>query len=177
MTESISPHKEKRTMRKTLHEYIDGFDSDARSTRDALTDFAENVTNYAKLTNRAPRLGDFIECDEEGNVLEEPQEFEYIFGLGDKPRKLVIDPKYQTDLEKYQAAKSRVIFKGDWKVVKGSNSNHTRIYCEQLNTTIDFEWSGVSLIRTDRSGFVLQRGAIDRIEDLPREIEFKDGVI
>ena len=59
-------------MRPTTNEYVIGFDSDAKTTRDALTDFAEKVTIFAKLTNRAPRLGDFVPTDEDGNVLKEP---------------------------------------------------------------------------------------------------------
>jgi hypothetical protein len=157
-------------MRQTLQEYTIEYGNSVYDSEIAIKD----VLNYAKLTNRAPRLGDFVPTDEDDNVLEEPKYWkEHLSGL-------IAMADTGIHLEKckqYQTAKDRVIFKGEWEVVKGSNSNHTRIYCEQLHTTIDFELSGVSLIRTDRSGFVLQRGAIDRIEDLPREIEFKEGVI
>ena len=161
-------------MRKTLHDYVVEKFEERIELKSAHSKFVSKVHRFAKLTNRAPRLGDFVPTDEDDNVLEEPKYWkEHLSGL-------IAMADTGIHLEKckqYQTAKDRVIFKGEWEVVKGSNSNHTRIYCEQLHTTIDFELSGVSLIRTDRSGFVLQRGAIDRIEDLPREIEFKEGVI
>jgi hypothetical protein len=153
-------------MRKTLHEYVieQGLTSANSDIR-----FLKAI-QYAALTDRAPELEDFIHCDDEGNVLKKPDRLHYSTSE-------IEGGLFKSDNQEYQEAKDRVIFKGDWEVVKGSNSNHTRIYCEQLHTTIDFELSGISLIRTDRSGFVLERGAIDRIEDLPREIEFKDGLI
>ena len=68
------------------------------------------------------------------------------------------------------------IFKGEWEVVWHSNAPHPRIYSSEYRTAIDFEESGVSLVRTDELGFVIQRGRIDRIEELPIEIEFKDEI-
>lgn len=163
-------------MRKTLHEYVIEIDNRISSKNWDRFDVAkglDNIVAYAALTNRAPKLGDFIPCDEDGNVLEEPKNFKQWM----RKELNVSYYIYSNNYVQYQAAKDRVIFKGEWEVVKGSNSNHTRIYCEQLYTTIDFELSEVSLIRTDRSGFVLERGGIDRIENLPREIEFKDNLI
>ena len=153
-------------MRPTLHEYNLQKLSDLDCT--AISD----VLNFTKLTNRAPRLGDFVPCDLSGNPTPKPD----MDKVPDMPPELQSEYWEEWNRE-YDMSLSKVIFAGDWEVVKGSNSNHTRIYCEQLHKTIDFELSGVSAIRTDSIGFVLERGVVDRIEELPREIEFKDGVI
>jgi len=159
-------------MRQTLHDYVVGHFEKWRSFPSEESSYLV-CYKFAKLTNRAPRLGDFVPCDNEGNVLEKP-ECDCLTVL-DKERCGQWDKKHPC--MEYQQAFDRVIFKGDWKVIEGSNSDHTRIYCKQLNTTIDFELSGVSLIRTDSIGFVLERGVVNRIEELPSEIEFKDGVV
>jgi len=156
-------------MRPTLHDYNLQKLSELDCT--AISD----VLNFTKLTNRAPRLGDFVACDEEGNVLEEPQEHEYIFGVGERPRKLIVDPKYQIDRDKYQAAQDRVIFAGDWEVV----SNEYWVVIRNKELKIDLEFNDIQCDVTDWDDQWNTRDVfeINRIEELPREIEFKEGVV
>jgi len=142
-------------MRKTLHDFVIGFDSDAKTTRDALTDFAEKVTRFAKLTNREPKLGDFIPCGEDGNILGKPD----IHSLDHSTAVAMHN--------EYQAALDRVIFKGDWELIE--SETHIELLCK--NTGF---WVRQSRITQD---WYCKKGIINRIEDLPREIEFKEGVI
>jgi len=129
-------------MRKTLHEYVIDCYYNNKIENDGVSEqLLIDIIYFAKLTNRTPKLGDFIPCDEEGNVLDEP--VDTIGGV-------------EFYAKKYQAAKDRVIFKGDW---------------ECLGFHGDVAWIQL----TDRS--INIHLDYDRIEDLPREIEFKEGVI
>jgi hypothetical protein len=138
-------------MRKTLHEYVIDCYYNNKIENDGVSEqLLIDIIYFAKLTNRTPKLGDFIPCDEEGNVLDEP--VDTIGGV-------------EFYAKKYQAAKDRVIFKGDWEVVKlGSDY----IILANEKDSISFWYSGKVQVFGK---------SITRIEDLPREIEFKDGVI
>jgi hypothetical protein len=138
-------------MRKTLHEYVIDCYYNNKIENDGVSEqLLIDIIYFAKLTNREPELGDFIPCDEEGNVLDEP--VDTIGGV-------------EFYAKKYQAAKDRVIFKGDWEVVKlGSDY----IILANEKDSISFWYSGKVQVFGK---------SITRIEDLPREIEFKDGVI
>ena len=153
-------------MRPTLHDYNLQKLSELDCT--AISD----VLNFTKLTNRAPRLGDFVPCDEDGNVLEEPKNY---YSLG--------------NCKEYQAAQDRVIFAGDWEVVETGFDTLTHHYLDSeylgksynltviSNGTHNIEFRdndcGVWLSNKNHIGEL----QINRIEELPREIEFKDGVI
>jgi len=58
-----------------------------------------SIRRYANFTNRTPQIGDFTPTDLEGNVLEKPRE------------QLTNRSQYHKDLEQYQQALDRVIFK------------------------------------------------------------------
>jgi len=152
-------------MRPTLHEYNLQKLSDLDCT--AISD----VLNFTKLTNRSPRLGDFVACDEDENVLEEP----------DLWQKHLLAKAVNGDISKdkyteYQAAQSRTIFKGDWEVIDQDN-DWTQIRSKELK--LDVEWSGNECDVTvwDSNWNTCDYLSANRIEDLPREIEFKDGVL
>lgn len=69
--------------------------------------FANKVHDYAKLLNSKPTLSMFVACDDEGNVLEEPINYDVWVKL-DKTIGF-------TEHEKYQTALSKVIFEG-WEL-------------------------------------------------------------
>jgi hypothetical protein len=61
--------------------------------------FKDNVVNYANFLKQPLKLEMFVPCDEDGNVLEEPdQEFELTFW------------DYSTKMSKYEQAKEKVLF-------------------------------------------------------------------
>jgi hypothetical protein len=64
-------------------------------------DYRKTVFNYAKFLKQPLELGMFIPCDEENNFLEPPLHIELYEG-----------DSYDSDCEKYQEAKSRVLFDG-----------------------------------------------------------------
>ena len=147
-------------MRKTLHEYvIEQYNTSQDNSIDRLANFSR-CFRYAKLTNRPPKLGDFIPCDEDGNVLEEPEQY--------------LDSSINDDWSKgkkkqYKAAKDRVIFKGDWR-------NHVQagqsIWITNGKFTLRFS-KEQDMCLLGVAGF----DHVDRIEDLPCEIELKDNLI
>jgi len=141
-------------MRKTLHEFVIEQLRDGSSV--SWNDGAEDSLKYAKLTNRAPKLGDFIPCWR-GKIVKEPS-------------------VCTEDVKRYEFAKSRVIFKGDWELIE-QEKDWIQIRSKELK--LDIEWSGNEC---DVTLWGYNWGARDylpanRIEDLPREIEFKDGVV
>jgi len=139
-------------MRPTLHDYNLHKLSELDCT--AISD----VLNFTNLTNRAPRLGDFVPCDEDGNVLEEPKNY---YSLG--------------NCKEYQAAQDRVIFAGDWEVV--SDEPWIVIRNKQLKIDIEFNDIQCDVTDWDDQWNTCDLFEINRIEDLPSEIEFRDGVI
>jgi hypothetical protein len=63
--------------------------------------FKDNVVNYANFLKQPLKLEMFVPCDEDGNVLEEPdQDFELTFW------------DYSTKMSKYEQAKEKVLFEG-----------------------------------------------------------------
>jgi len=156
-------------MRPTLHEYNLQKLSDLDCT--AISD----VLNFTKLTNSAPRLGDFVPCDEDGNVLKNPLKdsgmtiVQFIKSIGGI--KAYKNHPMKGLHAAYQSAQGRVIFAGFEQSKSGNliqegcvdNGEYIiifrekGIFCSKLKWGSEFE--------------------INRIEDLPREIEFKEGVI
>lgn len=78
------------------------------------------ILNYAEFLNTPLNIGMFVpavKVDGKWVVLEKPKEENYIFGVGDKPRKMILDHQYNKDLEQYQKAKDNVLFEGKEIVV------------------------------------------------------------
>ena len=174
-------------MRPTLHDYvIKRFETILRIEHFA-TAFRQ-CYDFSKLTNRAPRLGDFVPCDEEGNVLEEPDST-MDYGISDSSVNDSDAYEYQSQCKAYVKAQDRVIFAGDWEVVETGFDTLTHHYLDSeylgksynltviSNGTHNIEFRdndcGVWLSNKNHIGEL----QINRIEELPREIEFKDGVI
>lgn len=63
-------------------------------------DFIDKVTNYANFLKQPLTLGQFVPCDEDGNVLEEPN------------NDFRGHENYSKRLDIYNEAKSRVLFEG-----------------------------------------------------------------
>lgn len=88
------------------------------NTKLAMIIHLEKLCYYANLLNSKPTLSMFVPCDDEGNVLEEPNREDCIF---EEHPELVGNPKeydndkFEEDCNKYQTALSKVIFEG-WEV-------------------------------------------------------------
>ena len=72
---------------------------------------------HAKFLQQIPTLGMFVPCDEEGNVLEEPDSI----GVGN-------EFYYERALDQYQQAEQRVIFEG-WELNQKDISKLENIIC------------------------------------------------
>ena len=147
-------------MRPTLHDYVIEQQNRGLFVNENVSDKLYLCYNFANLTNRAPRLGDFIPCDEDGNVLEKPYSLSYYSDICGYQHG-------QNKIAQYKAALDRVIFKGDWEVEEVGEH-----YIFLKSKGIILQWK-ISVQK-----FINERGQpINRIEDLPREIEFKEGVV
>ena len=74
-------------------------------------DFMRLAKSYKNFLSQPLELGHFVPCVD-GVLIEDPQEENYIFGVGEKPSKMIIDSQYESDLEQYKQAKERVLFEG-----------------------------------------------------------------
>ena len=72
--------------------------------------FYGKVFEYANFLKQPLKLEMFVPCDEDGNVLEEPKKYNIIFGNS------IRNPLYGKQLEQYQKALSKVLFKGFYRV-------------------------------------------------------------
>lgn len=86
---------------------------------------------HAKFLQQTPTLGMFVPCDEEGNVLEEPEKYNDWLKFKNKYE---YGEFYTKKCKQYQQAQQRVIFEG-WELAKkeeGSikivNKEKERIY-------------------------------------------------
>jgi len=129
-------------MRKTLHEFVIEQTEDEKAAM--LDDNQWEIYRYAKLTNRAPKLSDFVPCNEGGKPIT-------LSERGDKPEHERVE-----EHNKYQKALDKVIFDGDW---------------ECLGFYGDVAWIQLT------DGSVNIHLDYNRIEDLPKEITFKDGAV
>ena len=69
--------------------------------------FVNKVINYAKLLKQPLKLWVFVPCDEDGDVLKEPKDFDcFMQGIGGN-----IDVTYQ-EYKHYQQAKERCLLDG-----------------------------------------------------------------
>ncbi len=93
---------------KTLNEYVLNY-ADIEGEGRGFDRFFIDVVAYARFLNQTPKLGDFIPCDEDGNVLDEPKGFSHyamMLYMDEKPNGWVDECK------QYQAALGRVKFEG-----------------------------------------------------------------
>lgn len=75
----------------------------------------KKVVNYANFLKQPLKLGMFVPCDKEGNVLEEPNCKDYIVENSLTSIGVTQDlhiKTYNKDIKKYQQAKDRVLFEG-----------------------------------------------------------------
>ena len=96
------------------------------------------IHNYANFISQKPLLQYFVPCDEEGNVLEEPEE--YNSWLNKKSIDWGKVP-FNVDLhtfEKYKEAQSKVLFKG-WVVHHGYQSE-LRLHNNNCKLTLDWDF-------------------------------------
>jgi len=140
-------------MRKTLHEFVIEQTEDEKA---AMLDVKWGmIYNYAKLTNRAPKLSDFVPCDDSDKPITLSERV-------DKPEHERVEEQ-----NKYQKALNNVIFDGDWEV-ELDDSDLVRIRHKKEHVRLSFTMGQCYDFRTS---FL-----ITRIEDLPKEITFKEGV-
>ena len=81
-----------------------------------INEFYDKVVHHATQMKRPLEKGMFVPCDEEGNVLKEPKESNY--NLGD-----IHAGYFKLDVDKYQQAKERILFKGFYPTDENTVSN------------------------------------------------------
>lgn len=96
----------------------------------------QQILNYANFLNTQLKLGYFIPCDSEGNVLEEPiSEYEPVNFWNEG----VIDEKHNDLIGEYEEAKKRVLFEG-FEIFNGniiSCDGTIQVNKEFMNQTIE----------------------------------------
>lgn len=65
---------------------------------------------YAKFLKQPLTLGMFVPCDEDGNILEEPEKYGWLQNVGSM-NSYITEQEY-IDCEKFHLAKERVLFEG-----------------------------------------------------------------
>ncbi len=95
------------------------------------TEQLRNIINYANFLKQPLKLGMFIPCDEDGNVLDRPELSDY----DKKGKKSEIRGAYEIDLEQYQQALSNVIFKGFY--LESQTDNAILLTCDSINIIYD----------------------------------------
>lgn len=106
------------------------------------THYLSLLGNLAQLLLSKPKLGDFIPCDKEGNVLEKPVKWDELIESG-KWTPLDIER-----CKAYQEAEQRVLWKGDWKVPDGykdmvTSSDGKIVYLNRDLTYADLKNKGL----------------------------------
>jgi len=139
---------------KSMVEYV--LDKQRFSEIDSIAVF--NITNYADFLSKKLELWMFVACDENGNVLEEPQK------ISDKNWSEEQLSDWAHDCKEYQTALSKVIFEG----FEIENIGTTTIWLENGKHNICF---------TDRGKVNFNGADIKTIEDLiPYNLEIKESV-
>lgn len=85
---------------------------------ESYNDDLAKIYNYATFLRQPLELGMFVPCDEKGSVLDEPtekDEFRYCNGIEYYPH------KKKEYLQKYQQAKERCLFKGNFNICSKRN--------------------------------------------------------
>jgi hypothetical protein len=81
--------------------------------KQSTSEFKEVILKYAFFLNQPLKLEMFVPCDEDGNILEEPEFFYKQENLKDlKGMKLLIAEETNKRVSEYQKAKEKVIFEG-----------------------------------------------------------------
>lgn len=75
-----------------------------------LNDFQNICESYAKFLKQPLKLEMFVPCDDDGNVLEEPEMYGWLQNVGSKNSGAT--EKECIDCEAYHAAKNKVLFEG-----------------------------------------------------------------
>ena len=71
------------------------------------------ISNYAQLLKQPLKLGMFVPCDEDGNVLKEPEENDTIYDIEVERDIYECDyNRFDSDVFLYKQAKNRVYFEG-----------------------------------------------------------------
>ena len=72
------------------------------------------LESRAQFLKQPPELGQFIPVDKEGNPMEKPDEFnaKYYDSVDHTMKEMFLKDKYESDLEEYQKALDKVLFKG-----------------------------------------------------------------
>jgi len=121
-----------------------------------LADALANIVNYAKFLSKPLKLSQFVPCDSNGNILEEPRMEYYDSMTGwNCPEDA---RNYQDKLEAYNKAKSNVLFEGFEykKEIRNSGGNYTHIL-EHQKLEIYIQYGGF---------FISGKTEIKEIEDL-----------
>lgn len=95
--------------------------------------FASKVNTYASFLKQPLKLGMFVPCDEDGNVLEEPKKENYLTESG----------LYQTDchtkaIKRYQKAKEKVLFNG-FEYCLNEETNMIELECNDIFINYNIE--------------------------------------
>ena len=80
---------------------------DQLEIKQSTSEFKEVVRNYANFLKQPLTLSMFVPCDEDGNILSEPSDYDYFVSDNEQ--------YFQGDIgecQKYVEAKERVLFKG-----------------------------------------------------------------
>lgn len=141
---------------KTLNEYVLNY-ADIEGEGRGFDRFFIDVVDYARFLNQTPRLGDFIPCDLEGNVLEKPiinqySHLEIEGGL------------YRSDLSEYQAALGRVKFEG-FDTIRDVNG-----YTKQISGTNEH---GIYIYDDGTFSYAMGGGLIKTYADLAPYVTLK----
>lgn len=115
-----------------------------------LKTFKKQIINYANLLNQKPTLGMFVPCDEEGNVLTNPEK-SYDFD----------SHNLSSATEEYQQAQGRVIFEG-WECLEFDKI--TEVFNEDMGISIYFEGDEIGSVRYPENPYE----ELTTIEDLTR---------
>ena len=93
-------------------------------------EFCNKCSNYANFLKQPLTLGMFIPCDEEGNILEEPDHSMYFTAT------TIGEDKYNNDAYEYEQAEERVLFEG-FHVI-GVDKNYCHIELKNADLWIVF---------------------------------------
>lgn len=95
-----------------LSEFVDHIDKQTESDSGlAIAEAYNLILRYNKFLSQPLELGFFVPCDDENNVLEEPEEYDYSF----------YTDKNISVKEEYQQAKSKILF-SNWNYCDKSQS-------------------------------------------------------
>lgn len=136
----------------------------------------ENIVNYAKFLSQPLKLSQFVPCDNEGNVLEDPSKPGPMCrdcadenGTCPSRKNAFCDPVLE--LEAYNKAKSNVLFEGFEKGQNNLNPNSWQIENKDKSTVIVhyksqpdyFIWNYSTIDQLSKHGVTLTENAVKLI--------------